>query len=230
MQTLQRFKVVLIIAIASSFFVNCHTESSGYFQGRENTFTRYSLIYYESLNLSAAEAEFFEFNEDGRKLNLNLSVPAKVTFDKSIQGVKFDDMRLKYYKNFSGIKKNVSVEFYYTSNNIPYINDIEMVNSVGLPISLSSVQKGAGLNFTFIGAPVAKNEQVILKINELTFTNNKEGSNSFDISSSELSSLPIGNAKVSILRMKRVPATSAPEAGGVLVSAYQSAEKTISIQ
>ncbi|MBX2902393.1 MAG: hypothetical protein KF872_02465 [Chitinophagales bacterium] len=221
-------KKIYFAFLVSLGLVSCSSES-GIHGERETTFALYKLIYQASGNTTRAQAEFYEFNENGRKLNLQRSASAEVRFKNSTQDVKFNDNSLYFYRDFKGKEIGVSVYFEYVAKTQAYVNTLSLPTSIGIGTSFNSFVKANGATVPFTGA-VAANEKVVLKIADATFENATLGSAEFVLSAQDVAAVPVGNVPVSVTRIKRVAAAEATPAGGILQTEYHSGDKIITVQ
>jgi hypothetical protein len=216
---------LLVITLALS---SCSDQSG--FQGqRESTFVRYKLVYDNAKYQTVASTEFFDYNENGKKLNLNISAKPVIRYNNSRSQIEFSERDLMYYKVFPGKITSLTSAYEFTANTQPYSNYLILPNPVSLPSSFNSLVKSDGLSLTFSGNLVDANEKVVLKIGDLVFENSTISSNKFELSAQDLQSLPIGNVVANISRIKRLDATDAAPAGGIKQTEYVSGEKIITV-
>lgn len=192
---------------------------------RVDTFARYIQRYDAAQNKTSAYAEFFKHDEAGIKLNVGRSVPAKVVFNYT--DARFDDSRLFYSTTFNNKVNSIVVRYSYVDGDIPFINNLSLPAVISLPEEIAVISKNSDLSFTFGGQGIGADEKVVLKIGDVTFENSVLGSTGFNIKSNELSAIKSGSTKVTLTRIKRLPADEGTMAGGVKQSEYSTGAKSI---
>jgi hypothetical protein len=221
-------KVLILISIIVIIANSCG-RGSGFLGQREAVFARYKLVYDHAKYQTTASTEFFQYSENGQKLNLHVSLKPIIRYNNSTSLIEYSQKDWMYYRVFDGKVNTITSSYQYTYQIQPYTNTLQLPSAISFPSGFNSLVKANGLTLTFNGNAIDQNEKVVLQIGDLTFENSKVGSNTFELTAQDLQKLPTGNLTATLTRIKRLDATEASPAGGVKQTEYKSGEKIIAV-
>jgi hypothetical protein len=225
-------KRIFTLGILSTLFfmTSCKREDSKNV-AQEQIYIDYTLVYSADNGQTSATALFREGNSDGKKIEL--SYPARVKFNS--EWLSWKKVSGSYEGAIGGNHLSGTLTYDDLDENT-YTNNGLNVPSIDLPAGLSSISRGGDFYLPWVGDAVRTGETIEVVITQkdkkkedVSWTVTTTNATHIVLNEKKLLDVDLGQAEITIRRIRTQALPIATDAGGRITCTYESQTRTVNI-